>query len=800
MSNNFTSKAEKALNRAVGIAEDLGHTYIGTEHVLTALAEDETSFAAIILKKHKIDKDVLYKAIKEYTVLNAKSKLNSKDTTPKCRKVLENSYKITKKYDSEKIGTEHLLLAIIEESECVASKILIKIKADSLDIKNTIIQFLRSSQRSIVYGESVNDANIPNLLKYGKNITALAERGLLDPVIGRETETNRLIRILSRKNKNNPCLIGEAGVGKTAIVEGLAERIVTGRVPESLLNKIIISVDLTSMVAGAKYRGDFEERIKSIMTEVARNKSIILFIDEIHTIVGAGSAEGAIDAANIMKPELSRGEIQIIGATTLAEYHKYIEKDSALERRFQPIIVEEPTVEKTIDILLGIKSNYEKHHNVTISTGAIEAAVRLSERYIQDRFLPDKAIDILDEACASTSIYGDDANEKVKNIKENIQQNNLHRKVAIEKHDYELAANLKQLDKIYNEELSIEINEIRKTNKTRNVEIADVERIVSEITGIDFSEHAKREISGIQKKLSDVVIGQSNAIKHLADAVMRSNAGINSPDKPKGIFLFLGESGVGKTELAKALAQVLFKSENALIRFDMSEFTEGSAVSKLIGSAPGYVGYDEQSSAFEKIRKRPYSVILLDEIDKAHPDILSLFLQIFDTGTITDASGRKINFKNAYIIMTSNLSSDKIRGSNSAGFMVKNTDQGIRKKINGLFKDEFVNRIDEILLFDSLSASALKEIAKLKIFELANRLSYNNINIVTDSEVYDYLANEAIKNHSYGARALNRVIVSCVENELAAMILENEINEHDVIKIKLEENKIKCVKACLSVK
>ena len=800
MSNNFTSKAEKALNRAVGIAEDLGHTYIGTEHVLTALAEDETSCAAIILKKHKIDKDVLYKAIKEYTGLNAKSKLNSKDTTPKCRKVLENSYKITKKYDSEKIGTEHLLLAIIEESECVASKILIKIKADSLDIKNTIIQFLRSSQRSIVYGESVNDANIPNLLKYGKNITALAERGLLDPVIGRETETNRLIRILSRKNKNNPCLIGEAGVGKTAIVEGLAERIVTGRVPESLLNKIIISVDLTSMVAGAKYRGDFEERIKSIMTEVARNKSIILFIDEIHTIVGAGSAEGAIDAANIMKPELSRGEIQIIGATTLAEYHKYIEKDSALERRFQPIIVEEPTVEKTIDILLGIKSNYEKHHNVTISTGAIEAAVRLSERYIQDRFLPDKAIDILDEACASTSIYGDDANEKVKNIKENIQQNNLHRKVAIEKHDYELAANLKQLDKIYNEELSIEINEIRKTNKTRNVEIADVERIVSEITGIDFSEHAKREISGIQKKLSDVVIGQSNAIKHLADAVMRSNAGINSPDKPKGIFLFLGESGVGKTELAKALAQVLFKSENALIRFDMSEFTEGSAVSKLIGSAPGYVGYDEQSSAFEKIRKRPYSVILLDEIDKAHPDILSLFLQIFDTGTITDASGRKINFKNAYIIMTSNLSSDKIRGSNSAGFMVKNTDQGIRKKINGLFKDEFVNRIDEILLFDSLSASALKEIAKLKIFELSNRLSYNNINIVTDSEVYDYLANEAIKNYSYGARALNRVIVSCVENELAAMILENEINEHDVIKIKLEENKIKCVKACLSVK
>lgn len=795
MSNNFTIKAENALNRSVRIAEELGHTYIGSEHILIALAEDESSCASILLKKNKINEEKIRSAVKELSGVGAQSTLSSKDTTPRCRRILESSYKIAKKYSSEKIGTEHILLALLEERESVSSKILIKIEADLISLKDEVITFLRTSERGITYTAPIAESAIPNLVKYGKVITKLFEEGQLDPVIGRDKETERVIRILSRKSKNNPCLIGEAGVGKTAIVEGLACRISEGRVPSSLLGKTIISIDLTSMVAGAKYRGDFEERIKSIMNEASRNKSVILFIDEIHTIVGAGAAEGAIDAANIMKPELSRGNIQLIGATTIAEYRKYIEKDSALERRFQPVLVEEPDIPGTLEILYGIRERYERHHKIRISDSAIEAAARLSKRYIHDRFLPDKAIDVLDEACAMASSSYTEETEKSKKTREKIRQLSESKKSAIANHDFDTAINLREMEKLYSAELAEELNlnEIKKNSL--EVSECHIKSVITEMTGIIIRDNQKP--SSIKDKLLQYIIGQDKAISCLSDAVIRSLAGINEPDRPRGIFLFLGESGVGKTALARTLSNELFNSEEALIRYDMSEFSEVSAVTKLIGSAPGYVGYDESNSALERIRRHPYSVVLLDEIEKAHPDVLALFLQIFDTGYLCDSTGRKISFRNAYIIMTSNIGADKFKNSREVGFM-NSTDSSHSKLLNGYFKPEFINRIDEIILFSSLDADSLVRIAKNKISELSQRISSHGIEIELCDGVLEVLA-ETAKKEGTGARPIGRLIIDKIESKIAKMMLDGSLMRGDTVSVMLSCGKIECAKKILAI-
>lgn len=796
MNNKFTEKAEKILNRSVEIAEGFGHTYIGTEHILLALAEDETCCASFLLKKHKLTKENIRNAIEEVSGSGIKSTLTTKDTTPRCRKVVESSYKISKKYNSEKIGTEHILLALIEEKESVSSKILIKLEADFITLKDDIIVFVKSAEQSAIKSiDSLSDSAIPNLTKYGKNITKIAEKDGLDPVIGRERETERVIRILSRKSKNNPCLIGEAGVGKTAIVEGLATRIAKGDVPESLLGKTIISLDLTSIVAGAKYRGDFEERIKNVMAEAERNKSVILFIDEIHTIVGAGSAEGAIDAANILKPELSRGSIQLIGATTLEEYRKFIEKDSALERRFQPVIVEEPTLEGTVEILRGIKKKYEEHHKIRIDESALRSAAALSERYIQDRFLPDKAIDVLDEACALATLKNKRDTSKAQKIKEKIKQIENDKLKAITEQDYEMAQNLKELEKLYSIELQNEIGSNGQFESCASVTESNVCDIISEMTGIDLGdEYKNKTYDNIAEKLSLTVIGQPAATKALGNAVSRSFAGINLQDKPRGIFLFLGESGVGKTELARALAIELFKTDNALIRYDMSEYAESFSVSKLIGSAPGYVGYDEKIATLEKIRKRPYSVVLLDEIEKAHQDVLSLFLQIFDTGILTDASGRKISFRNCYIIMTSNIGADGFKNDGTVGFFSEEKEKGLQRKLTRHFKDEFINRIDEVILFDSLSNDALKKIAQIKLDALKERIAKKNIVLDIDESVYGYLATCGAER-GFGARPINRLIQTKIENVIAEMMIKGEVDNNDRLIISAENGNITVLKA-----
>ncbi len=772
MSNKFTEKAEKVLNNALKYASEYGHTYIGSEHILLALCSDPLSCSFAILSKCGVTKRQIEDGMKEYSGTGKKTNLSAKDMTPGCKKIVESSYKSSLKYSSAKIGTEHILLAVVEQRDSVAVKILEFIGIDLIKLKDEVTTFLRSTDRS---GSVKSYSGNTPLDQYGKNLNALAAAGRLDPVIGRDKELERLIRILSRRSKNNPCLIGEAGVGKTAIVEGLAKLIAEGRVPAILKDKIIYSVDLTSMVAGAKYRGDFEERIKSIISEASKNEAVILFIDEIHTIVGAGSAEGAIDAANILKPELSRGNIHLIGATTLDEYRKYIERDPALERRFQPLTVKETDTDATISILKELRPTYEKHHSVKITDDAIKAAVNLSKRYIQDRHLPDKAIDLIDEACAKVNMKKGNIDEEILNTEDKIRQIFSEKESAVQSRDFESAKKHGVREREHLQRLT-ELKEDEELHPSMpTVTENDVKEIITEITGIptdglddgDKYEHLEAE-------LLSSIIGQDAAVRRLTSAVLRSRIGISDPNRPRGIFLFLGESGVGKTALSTALAEVLFSSRDAIIKLDMSEFSDRHSTSRLIGSPPGYVGYEEGGELSEQVRRQPYSVVLFDEIEKASPEVQNLLLGVLDSGTLRDSSGRKISFRNTFIIMTSNIGADENKQKGGLGFIENESTERYRtlELLKKHLKPEFINRIDEIITFSPLDIGALTKIASNMLSRLAVRLLDMQIKVSFSDGVVQYIANKG-KTRGMGARPLARIITDEIENPITHLLIEN---------------------------
>ncbi len=789
MSNKFTEKAEKALNSAVSVAESFGHTYIGSEHILLSLLNQTDSAAALVLMKNGINNEKITRTIKEYSGIGTKSSLTPKDMTPRSRRIVENSYKISVRYGASRIGTEHILLSLLEEKECIGVKMLNFAGCDTIAVSDELLTILRTAEKHYEGPKNKKEVSDGVLHQYGRDLCELAKNNKLDPVIGREKETDRLIRILSRKTKNNPCLIGEAGVGKTAIVEGLAHRIVKGDVPFQLIGKHVISIDLTAMVAGAKYRGDFEERIKGVLFEASRNKSVILFIDEIHTIVGAGSAEGAIDAANILKPQLSRAEIQLIGATTFKEYHRYIEKDAALERRFQALTVEESSKEETIQILEGLKERFEKHHSVKICNSAIMAAVNLSERYIQDRFFPDKAIDLLDEACAKASISSATKINNKENIRKKIKQIETDKADAVKNQDYTLALELRDLELDYKGKLINLSSEDNSVDRENAVTSSDIEIIVNEITGIPIS-GLQSNISAekLSESLKAKILGQDEAIDALTAAIMRSESGINNPDRPKGVFLFVGDSGVGKTELAKMLAKELFQDKNSLIRYDMSEFSEKNSVTMLIGSPPGYVGYEEGGALTEKIRRRPYSVVLFDEIEKANRDVLNLFLQIMDEGVLTDSCGRSASFKNSYIIMTSNAL--KNNAEKNLGFLeadIKNDITHSAEALYEYFTPEFLNRIDSIIHFSKISTESMTKIAQARIIKLKERLNALGIDFEYSEEVARHIAFISSKE-KLGARAILRNFTREIENPISFIIVKDKPIKITVL---IEDSKIK---------
>ena len=808
----FTKRAEKALEYAGDLAAGFGHNYIGTEHILYGLVKEGSGVASQVLNMQKITAENVVEEIEVLIGKGDKSQNRGEiGFTPRSKRVIENAFLEARKLGSEFIGTEHLLIGIMREGDSVAVRIMMDLNANPQKLYNEIVKVINEDENAGANdkqpkGKARGSYNqTPTLNQYGTDLTKKATEGKLDPVIGRKDEIQRVIQILSRRTKNNPCLIGEPGVGKTAVAEGLAEKIIAEDVPEMLKNKRVVSLDIASMVAGAKYRGDFEERIKKCLEEVKKAGDVILFIDEVHTIVGAGSAEGAVDAANILKPLLARGEVQVIGATTLNEYRKYIEKDSALERRFSPVTVGEPTNEETIEILKGIRDRYEAHHNVKITDEAIKAAVELSTRYINDRFLPDKAIDLVDEAASRVKMRTYTQPDTLKKLEEEISAMNKEKDDAIKVQDFEKAAGLRDKITVEKEKLQKEKEkwESKNTKSITTLTEEDIAEVVASWTGVPVKKLTQTEnekLRNLEQTLHQRVIGQNEAVDAVAKAIRRGRVGLKDPNRPIGSFLFLGPTGVGKTELSKALAESLFGNEDAMIRIDMSEYMEGHSVSKLIGSPPGYVGFDEGGQLTEKIRRKPYSVILFDEIEKAHPDVMNMLLQILDDGRLTDAQGRTVNFKNTVIIMTSNIGARLITDKTTLGFSAgdKNEEsqkeyETIKKDVMGelkkQFRPEFINRIDEIIVFHKLNDEDIKQIIDIMLNQVTKRMKAKDIELEIDNSVKELIAKKGVDTN-YGARPLKRAIQNILEDKIAEEILDGNIKPNKKAVIKAEDDKI----------
>lgn len=800
----FTQKAQQALLNAKEEAVKFRHNYIGTEHLLIGLAMQNDNVVSEILSQMNIDEEYIRVAVLSM-VGNGQEEVPILGYTPRMKRVLEESIVIANELNQGYVGSEHLLLGLLKEGNGVAANILLNAGVNFETIKEKVISRISSAgYKKQSPQHSAAESSGETIDKYTIDLTALAKQGKLDPVVGRSKEIDRMIQILSRRTKNNPCLIGEPGVGKTAIAEALAQKMSDGDVPETLRNKRLISLDLSLMIAGAKYRGEFEERLKSLLDEIKSDGDVILFIDEIHTIIGAGAAEGAVDAANILKPALARGEIKVIGATTIDEYRKHIEKDAAFERRFQPVDVDEPTPEEAVQILKGLRDKYEAHHRLKISDEAIEAAVKLSVRYITGRYLPDKAVDLIDEAASKIRMGLLTPPSQINTYEKDVQRLQKEKEEAIALQDYEKAASVR--DELKN--LRIEVANLKKrwsegntASTSASVGAADIEKVVADWTKVPVEKIAKEEnerLINMEKILHERVVGQDEAVSALSRAIRRSRVGLKDPKRPIGSFIFLGPTGVGKTELSKALAEVMFGDESLITRLDMSEYMEKHSVSRLIGSPPGYVGYDEGGQLTEQVRRKPYSVVLLDEIEKAHPDVLNVLLQIMEDGRLTDGKGKTVDFRNTIIIMTSNIGAHTIKKSSVLGFgaasdesaneynkMKENVMEQLRKEM----RPEFLNRLDDIIVFHKLSEKDIDSIIDILLAQLSSRLKEVDVDVVFNDEVKKLIASKGT-NLEYGARPLRRTIQNYIEDKLSEAILESKVNREEKITVDVKEDEV----------
>ncbi|WP_295582416.1 ATP-dependent Clp protease ATP-binding subunit [uncultured Oscillibacter sp.] len=810
--NKFTPRAEEALRLSQEAAGELGHGYVGTEHLLLGLIREDEGMAHTVLTEAGLTDEMIVEIIKKSVGAGLPGSNPAQGLTPRAKRVVEIAMEDSVRGGYNYVGTEHLLAGLLREGNNMAVRILRTAGVDAKHLYTALMQKLNDTPRGkaaeakAAAAAKEDGSKNKTLKEFTRDLTADARAGKLDPVIGRDDEIQRVIQILSRRTKNNPCLIGEPGVGKTAIAEGLARKIVLGDVPDDLLDKRILSLDLSGMVAGTKYRGEFEERIKKVLEEVKRSGDVVLFIDELHTIVGAGSAEGAVDAANIIKPALGRGEIQVIGATTLNEYRKYIEKDAALERRFQPVQVGEPSREATLEILKGLRERYEQHHKLQITDEALEAAVELSSRYINDRFLPDKAIDLMDEAASRVRMETEEISPELKSLEEKIAALVKDKDAAIEAQDYEKAAQLRDIEKDYREQVELERDKRRKsTRRHRPVTGEDIAAVVSGWTGIPvtrLTEDEGQRLLHMEETLHERVVGQDEAVKAVARAIRRGRVGLKDPKRPTGSFLFLGPTGVGKTELCKSLAEAMFGDENAMIRIDMSEYMERHTVSRLIGSPPGYVGHDEGGQLTEKVRRKPYSVVLFDEIEKAHEDVWNVLLQILDDGRITDSQGRTVDFKNTVIVMTSNIGAKALTAAGSKlGFSTEERSdpdaekafqrarETVLAELRQTFRPEFLNRIDDIIVFRALTEADIREVARRMLRVVSARMETMGIHLDASDEAVAELAKEGF-DPKYGARPLRRAIQSKVEDAVAERMLDGTLQAGDTARLTVEDAKL----------